>query len=192
LRIPSTWPAALVALVLVAGPTLAEAAPFALSFGTIPVSGAVAGAPGETVGWGYAIVNEDADHWLEVVALDADPFAHAAPGFPASLFDFPILPPASLRMVPWIPGTEGLYEFAFAPGTPDGSVNAGSFSITGTWWDADPIAGGAPVLEGVQASAGYSVTATGAAVVAEPATLFLVGSGVLSAALGRRRRNPRS
>jgi hypothetical protein len=121
-------------LFLVACGSRAAAAPFTFTFGTLPPSGLLAAVPGELVGWGYAIANEDPDRWLELVALDADPFAHAAPGFPTLVFDFPVLAPGTTRTVAWAPGSAGLFEFAFALGTPAGTTNAGQFLATETCW----------------------------------------------------------
>ena len=41
----------------------AEAAPFTFTFALDPADGAVTGAPGETVGWGFTIENLDEDNW---------------------------------------------------------------------------------------------------------------------------------
>jgi hypothetical protein len=178
--------AGLAVLVLAAGLRAAEAAPFTFSFGTIPPTGSLTAGPGELVGWGYTVTNEDPDHWLELIALDADPFAFAAPGLPASVFDFPILAPAASRATPWVPGMAGLYEFAFVPDVPAGFTNSGLFHVSVLWWDGDPLQGGAPLGEGV-GSAAFAVTAVPGTVVPEPTTLLLLGSGVAGVLVRRRR-----
>jgi hypothetical protein len=172
----------LVAAVAMSNP--AAAAPFTFTFDTIPVDGALTAAPGQTVGWGYTITNEDPANWLELLALDHDPFVS---GTPNSLFDFPILAPGASVTVPYdflLPA--GLFEFTLDPGAPNGLVNAGRFVLTGDFWDDDPLGAGNPLGEQRMVSAPYSVTA-----VPEPASVVLLGTGAAGLLARRVRRRAR-
>ena len=55
------------------------------TFGTLPLSGDVAGWAGSTVGWGYIITNNSLTDWLVTTGVNADIFLNGTPD--ASIFD---------------------------------------------------------------------------------------------------------
>ncbi len=154
--------------------TAAHAGSF--TFSLLPGSGAIAGAPGSTIGWGYTITNQSAVEWLVLTSLSADPFLHATPD--ASLFLFPILAPSASLTVPYsASGFQGLFQIGWDVTAPVGFTNSGLFLLGGEFWDADPFSGGAFVALATDQSAAYSATVTAA--VPEPSGLLLTGIGAL-------------
>ena len=149
-------------------------------FETLPANGELAAAAGATVGWGYEITNPSGDRWLSVDSLDSNVFALGTPD--ASLFDFPILAPGASLDVPF-DGTHGLFAFTWSALVPPGSVNQGLFRLAGSWYDGDPLAGGAFLESADDASAPYRVT-----VVFEPGSGLLLGAGLAAFAASRRGR----
>lgn len=157
-------------------------------FSLLPPSGAISGAPGSTIGWGYTIGN-DTGLWLEVTGLTSDPFQHATAD--ASLFDFPILAPFTTLRVPYNPAAfAGLFQITWDPTAPVGFTNTGVFTLSSAFWDADPLAGGNFLAFAQDQTAAY--TATVVAIVPEPNTLLLMMAALASAGMlhprGRRRR----
>jgi hypothetical protein len=153
------------------------------TFNTIPVSGNIFGAPGQTIGWGYTITNESSTRWLSVIGLSAGSFLHTSAD--ASIFDFPILAPMATVNVPYNGmSLSGLYQLTWEPTAPIGFVNLGDFQISAEWWTGDPFgaAGGTFIEYAADASAPYSAT-----VVPEPSTLVLLAAGLLGAVFIRRR-----
>jgi hypothetical protein len=172
-------PALTVAALLVCTP--ASAAPD-FTFAVLPAGGAVAGPAGSTVGWGYDITNPSATDWLELLSVNADPFVN---GTPLNIFDLPILAPLATRTVPY-DGINGLYELTWDAGAPAGFVNSGVFVLTAQFWDGDPLAGGTLIGPANDQSDDYAATVTGG-VAPEPATMLLVGSGLIAFARRRAR-----
>ena len=159
---------------------VAQASPI---FSLLPQSGAISGAPGSTIGWGYTIAN-DTGLWLEVTGLTADPFQHATAD--ASPFDFPILAPFTTLRVPYNPAAfAGLFQITWDPTAPAGFTNAGVFTLSSAFWDADPLAGGNFLAFAQDQTASY--TATVVASVPEANALLLTMSALAAAGMLRPR-----
>jgi hypothetical protein len=172
---------------LLAAPWCAQADTF--TFATLPANGAVSGPAGTTVGWGYTITNQSATSWLVTTGINADPFQN---GTPLALFDFPIVAPLTTVVLAFDPVNGlGLYQLTWDPNAPVGFNNSGMFVLSGEWWTGDPFAGGQFLQFALDQSAGYSATVSPAATVPEPASMFLLLSGLGGVALRRLRRRRR-
>jgi hypothetical protein len=149
--------------------------------------------PGETVGWGYEIINDDPNYWLVIAGLVPDPFAHGSGS--DAIFAFPVLAPASSPgssvIQPYVPGVAGLYEFTWNLTAPAGFVNSGLFHITAELYDGDPFQGASLVATLEDLTVAYSVAVTPASV-PEPATLLIFSAGLGCAALRRFARRKRA
>jgi hypothetical protein len=158
-------------------------------FSLIPADGSVVADPGQTVGWGYEIVNDDPTQWLVVSSLSAAPFEFGVGS--DLIFDFPILAPGTSLVRPYVAGLQGLYEFTWDATAPAGFTNSGTFTIGAELWDGDPFVDGGFVSTVPDFTAAYSVSTFDAAPVPtpEPASLILVGCGI--ALFGARRKGLR-
>lgn len=164
----------------------AQAAPIVFTFATLPAGGALTGHPGDTVGWGYQLVNTDALNWFVPTQLNATSFSLGTPD--ASYFDFPTLAPGASATVAFDAGTHaglyGLQIFSFAlPGMSD----IGNFSLSGEWWSGDPLAGGSFLQVSDLQLAPLSVTLAVAGVPL-PGTLWLLAAGLALLWLAQRGR----
>jgi len=144
-------------LLFSAAATVAFADP-TFTFNTVPLSGDISGAPGETIGWGYSITNNDSSDYLVLTNLDAGTFLN---GSASGLFDFPILAPGETVTESFdaaIP--QGLYELTWDPGAPDAFENSGEFTVTADWYDGDPSGSGSPIdgFTGITAIQPYSAS----------------------------------
>lgn len=154
------------------------------TFGLLPPSGAVSGAPGSTVGWGYTITNQSGTNWLVLSGLNAGSFQN---GTPTSIFDFPILAPGQTIFISFdFLNLLGLYALTWDSNAPIGFVNSGTFVLDAEWWDGDPFGDGQFLDLADPQSANYSATASAAAV-PEPSTLLLLAAGLGALYLPRRR-----
>ena len=160
----------------------AQAAPLTWTFDTIPSGGAISGAPGQTVGWGYSISNLDPSNWLVVNSLTASSFISADPN-PLGIFDFPIVAPSTTVTTPYQQGIAGLYEVTVKL-VPPVSFESGLFTVIADWFDGDPSdVESVVVLSDQTKEAGYSLTISQpAASVPGPSTwlLLVAGAGVLA------------
>jgi hypothetical protein len=174
---------ALVASLAWTAPT--EAAPL---LNLLPPGGSVAAEPGQTVGWGYEIVNDDPSQWLVISSLIAPSGFQLGVGSDL-IFNYPILAPDSSLVVPYIAGVQGLYEFTWDLSAPVGFINAGTFLIGAELWDGDPFAGGQPfeILPDFEVAYDVTVASPPPTTVPEPSTLWLLSSGVALVGWSRRR-----
>jgi hypothetical protein len=162
-----------------------QAAPI---FTLVPASGSLVGAPGDTVGWGYEVVNDDPTNWLVISGLNSDGFQYGTVN--DFIFDYPILAPGATLTTSYLAGIQGLAEFTWDLTAPAGFINSGFFSIGAELWDGDPFAGGQFALALADFTAPYDVSVTRApAPVPEPATFVLLASGLGFGLLSRRRRS---
>jgi hypothetical protein len=152
-------------------------------FALIPSDGDVSGPPGSLVGWGYSLQNTDPSNWFESTNLNSDSFAN---GTPMLLFDFPILAPGDTVTEPFDSvNSTGLSELQWNPLAPDAFTNSGNFTLSGQWFDGDPLNGGNFVADAPDIALPYSASVTGTTggVVPEPSgfVLLLIGIGALAA-----------
>ena len=64
-------------------------------------------------------------------------------GTPTLLFDFPILAPGGTVTEAFDSvNSIGLFELQWDVSAPVGFVNIGNFTLSGEWWDGDPLNGG--------------------------------------------------
>jgi hypothetical protein len=155
-----------------------------VSFSLSPSDGRISGQPGETIGWGYSLFNEDSSEWFVPTGVSSAAFSIGSPGL---LFDFPVLPPSLGVTVPfnW-PSFQGLYSLSLYFDAPVGAEIAGTFALEGQWWSGDPFSGGA-FLRSEEALVGYVATVTsvpepscfGAVLLALGTILFSMHRGTL-------------
>jgi hypothetical protein len=90
------------------------------TFNTVPSSGDISGAPGQTIGWGYSITNEDSADYLVLTNLDSGTFLNGAA---SGLFDFPIVAPGQTVTENFDALlSQGLYELTWHSDAPDAFV----------------------------------------------------------------------
>jgi hypothetical protein len=150
------------------------------TFSLIPANGKIAGAPGETIGWGYTIDNESETQWLVTTGLSSGAFVY---GVPDLLFDFPILAPGASVTVPFdAAGFTGLMALTWDTTAPR-ATETGKFLLSAEWWSGDPFDTGEFVSNAPDADASYS-----AQVVPEPATNAMICLSLAALAAVRMRR----
>jgi hypothetical protein len=164
----------------------AHALPFTFTFATGPVGGAVSGLPGQTVGWGYQLVNTDTSNWFVPTTLNASSLSIGSPD--ASYFDFPILAPGASANAAFDALLHaGLYGLQIFPFALAGQSDSGLFTLSGEWWSGDPLAGGTflQAADGVQAA--FLVTVAAEALPL-PGSLPLLVLGMVLLLWRQRRR----
>ena len=161
-------------------------------FTLLPADGNVSGVPGSLVSWGYSLTNTDSSNWFATTNLNSDSFAN---GTPTLLFDFPILAPSTTVTEAFDPvNSIGLFELQWDVSAPIGFVNSGNFTLSGEWWDGDPLNGGNFIAAAPDIALPYSATVTegGTATVPDPSSWLLCLTTLLAFACRRllvRRRN---
>src|SRR5687767_5006020 len=82
-------------------------------------------APGDTVGWGYEIINDDPANWLVISSFNSDAFQYGS--LNDFIFDYPIVAPGATITMPYLAGLQGLAEFTWDVTAPAGFTNSGAF-----------------------------------------------------------------
>src|SRR5205085_7828489 len=107
-------------------------------------------------------------NWFESTALNSDSFAN---GTPTLLFDFPILAPGGTVTEAFdAVNSIGLFELQWDLSVPVGFVNSGNFTLSGQWFDGDPLNGGNFIAVAADIAVRYSASATGTTGVATGAS----------------------
>lgn len=174
-----------IAAVLFSGSTAVAAPVFALQL--LPADTTLDAPAGTTAGWGYQLTNFS-DDYLVPVALTADLFDAATPW---SLFDFPTVSPHDTVEVTYIPDLQGLYQLTWDRDATPGARNVGVFTIEALWFDADPLEGGVATGVAGSASIAYLAQVSHPRSVPEPATWWLVLTGLMLTVVRRSiKRHP--
>jgi hypothetical protein len=161
-----------------------------ITFDLLPSDGNVSGPPGSLVGWGYSLEDTDPSNWFVATDLNSDSFSN---GTPTLLFDFPILAPGDTVTEAFDPVNGiGLFELQWDASAPAGFVNSGNFTLSGEWWDGDPLNGGNFIADAPDIALPYSATVTSpSSAVPEPSSFVLLAWAVGMMTAFRIARNPR-
>jgi hypothetical protein len=80
----------------------------------------------------------------------------------------------------------GLFELQWDVSAPAGFVNTGNFTLSGEWWDGDPLNGGGFIATAPDIALPYSATvAQGSSTVPEPSSWWLCLSVLIAVACRR-------
>jgi len=170
-----------------------------------PPGGAISGAPGDTVGWGFALTN--GSNWISIDSVtienETSPLGGASGGF-TSYMDLlggltnAVTPPGQTWTLPFSPGSPGtgVGQYAIDPGTPLGASDSGDFVIFYDEFSADPNSCGGCYVDTLQlfdanGNAPAFTIDVSASATPEPSAAVLVLIGGAVALLARRRRAPR-
>jgi len=166
---------ALVSALLFSAPALADT----YSFSVVPAGGAIEGAPGSLIGWGYSITNDSSTYWLEALALNAGSFQFAT--FDSfDYFDFPLVAPDSTATESFSRagssgfGT-GIAALTWDRNAPAGFSNVGDFDLSACWANSQ----GKCIQVAPDSFAAYSATIPGAPGVPEPPSLKMLALAAL-------------
>ena len=169
----------------------------------------VSGFPGQTVGWGFQVINNSDTDWLEITnsffcQLGADPISNDCtmnPFGPALGVYTDYAGKDGIVLAPFEQGMDSFASFPFSPGNPGNGVgqyaifgnampgtDMGNIFLTYKLFIGDPRNGGTPDTENdpgnlsVSAAASVTVNPT-----PEPATFLLAGVALVALARLRRR-----
>ncbi len=134
------------------------------------------------------ITNNSTADWFLATNLNSDSFTH---GNPNLLFDFPEAAPGATVTEAFDPvNLFGLYELTWDANAPNGFVNSGSFTLSGSWYDGDPFNGGNFINDAPDTLLAYSATVSSSGpATPEPSSwvLFGCGIGILAIRMAQRR-----
>lgn len=161
-----------------------------------PVGGAVSGAPGDTVSWGFSITNDTTYYLL----FDASYFCETGqdPQFTtctqalgsyndAIANDFTIIAPDSTVSQPFdASAMTGFGSYTISPTAALGSIDSGSLVATYMEFDGDPLGNGAQISGDIEISATASVT-TAVATTPEPSSWMMLLTALAALGLIRTR-----
>jgi hypothetical protein len=171
---------------------------------TLTPSGTVSGQPGDSVGWGYSIVNDTGDYMLIENSFFCDPGEDpsdfdCSPGLGASTYqDFiatnftEIAPNTTGAQSFDASATTGVGEYSIDPSATPGQSDVGSIVIVYDLFTTDFLSPNYTCCQvggdmEISAAAEVDVTGTGTSPVPEPATQGLVVAGLLLSAVACRR-----
>jgi hypothetical protein len=160
-------------------------------FTLLPIDGNISGPPGSLVGWGYSLTNTDPSNWFVSIGMNSDSFSN---GTPMLLFDFPILAPGGAVTEAFDSvNSLGLFDLQWDVSAPGGFVNSGNFTLSGEWWDGDPLNGGNLIAGAPDIASAYSATVTTpTSAMPEPSSFVLLAGAVVLLMSFRIARNSRA